>query len=312
MTSCSHKKCAMLSTMLNKPTITVSRNTIIKKSNQGTLYAATDEAGNQFVVKISHSDAVHGLREIEILKTLRGIDGIPQYVDSWEEESGQEKSLQAEHDHYALAMTRIDGIDFEQRRAADPDHRLTCAETIDFIQQAGTILAAVHEHGVIHRDLKLSNFMVDAAGKIFIVDWASANFVTQPTNDVGHTPEGIVLGTVQFVSPEQITGQLLDQRTDIYSLGAVAALLRYGPWITQRYYYDDTDQVKERSKDEIAKAIAAHETLKYNRFPEAADQTEQNLQEVIKKMTTPNVERRYTSMRDVLQALAVNPSHMSS
>lgn len=289
--------------------IQVDRSTIIKRSNQGTLYAATDEAGNELVVKVSHSDAVHGLREIEILKTLHGIDGIPQYIDSWEEESGQEKSLQVEHDHYALAMTRINGIDFEQRRAADPDHRLSCGETIDFIHQAGTILMAVHEHGVIHRDLKLSNFMVDATGTIFIVDWASANFVTQPSNDVGHTPEGIVLGTVQFVSPEQITGQALDQRTDIYSLGAVAALLRYGPWITQRYYYDDNEHVKERGKDEIAKAIAANETLKYNRFPEAENETEKNLQAVIKKMTTPNVETRYTSMREVLQALAATPDH---
>jgi serine/threonine protein kinase len=87
-----------------------------------------------------------------------------------------------------------------------------------FAVQVADALEHAHQFGIIHRDIKPGNLLVDAHGRIWITDFGLAQF----HSDAGLTRTGDVLGTLRYMSPEQASGQrvLLDHRTDIYSLGA--------------------------------------------------------------------------------------------
>jgi serine/threonine protein kinase len=83
--------------------------------------------------------------------------------------------------------------------------------------QAAEALNAAHEYGVVHRDVKPSNLLVEASGKLWITDFGLARF----GRDGGLTRSGDLVGTIRYMSPEQAAGSaaLVDHRTDIYSLG---------------------------------------------------------------------------------------------
>src|SRR4029077_7132040 len=107
--------------------------------------------------------------------------------------------------------------------------RMSMRKAIDYGVQIARGLAAAHEKGIVHRDLKPENLFVTKDGRVKILDFGLAKLggpagavqSLAPTLDGGGTTPGVVLGTIGYMSPEQLRGESVDARADIFSLGAV-------------------------------------------------------------------------------------------
>ena len=96
--------------------------------------------------------------------------------------------------------------------------RLSSVEVLSIIEQTARALHAAHEDGLVHRDVKPGNLLITPSGKVKITDFGIARVADQ----VALTATGQVMGTVQYLAPEQATGKQATPSTDIYSLGIVA------------------------------------------------------------------------------------------
>lgn len=95
----------------------------------------------------------------------------------------------------------------------------------DAMLQVCEALAYIHGHGLMHRDLKPSNIMVDEDRQVRLMDFGLAKFLA---DDAGLTADGRMVGTFRYMAPEQILGEPLDARADLYSLGVILYELMTG------------------------------------------------------------------------------------
>jgi Tol biopolymer transport system component/predicted Ser/Thr protein kinase len=126
-----------------------------------------------------------------------------------------------------MAMEFISGKTLQQRIGRQG---LPLPEAVRYLSQVAEGLSAAHAAGIVHRDLKPSNIIVGDRGLVKLVDFGLAK-LTEPTSvvtaastmtaDAALTGRGAVLGTVEYMSPEQARGEPVDQRTDIWAFGCV-------------------------------------------------------------------------------------------
>jgi eukaryotic-like serine/threonine-protein kinase len=112
-----------------------------------------------------------------------------------------------------------------------PRKGLRLAAALDYSVQIAGALAAAHEAGIVHRDVKPGNVIVGDDGRVRVLDFGLAKLTeaipesdetrTALADDGPHTEEGTILGTVSYMSPEQAEGRKLDARSDIFSFGSV-------------------------------------------------------------------------------------------
>ena len=113
-----------------------------------------------------------------------------------------------------LAMELLEGTDLRTRLKKGA---LPTAEAVDIAVQVADGLGFAHERGIVHRDIKPANIMLLERGGAKIMDFG----IARTRSDDFKTSTGMVMGTPRFMSPEQISGEAIDQRSDLFSLGTV-------------------------------------------------------------------------------------------
>ncbi|MFO7979695.1 MAG: protein kinase [Candidatus Aminicenantes bacterium] len=128
---------------------------------------------------------------------------------------GRMYELMDEKGTHFITMEYVPGEDLKSfiRRAAP----LSTARTLSIAKQVCEGLSEAHQLGVIHRDLKPQNIMIDKQGNTRIMDFG----IARSLKEKGITGAGVMIGTPEYMSPEQVEGRDVDQRSDIYSLGVI-------------------------------------------------------------------------------------------
>ena len=131
--------------------------------------------------------------------------------------------------HQGAPFTVAELLDGEDLRAALANGALAPRQALDLARQIALGLAAAHERGIVHRDLKPENVFITGDGRVKILDFglaklrprAHAEAATELASRRAITHPGTVMGTVGYMSPEQVRGEDVDHRSDLFSLGAI-------------------------------------------------------------------------------------------
>src|SRR2546425_11361445 len=120
-----------------------------------------------------------------------------------------------------IAMQYVEGETLDARMKRKP---LDLAESLAISAQVADALSDAHAHGIIHRDIKPSNIIITARGQAKVMDFGLARMTTGATDSEAETQSllttpGAVIGTVLYMSPEQVRGEPVDARSDIFSFG---------------------------------------------------------------------------------------------
>ena len=185
---------------------------VLGRGGMGVVYLARDRELDEVVaIKLLRTEiagseeAARRFRsEIKLARRIRhrNVCGIHEY--------GQAGALRF------IVMEYVDGLSL--RQILRQRGRLPTAEAFDVAIQVAEALQAIHEAGIIHRDLKAGNVMLDAAGSVRLMDFGIAKRLV-PDEGSGITATAQMIGTPEYMSPEQVRSEKLDARSDIYSFG---------------------------------------------------------------------------------------------
>lgn len=186
-----------------------------------------------------------------------------------------------------LVMQYIDGKDLAT--IVKEQGPLAVDAAIDYILQAARGLAYAHQHGVIHRDVKPANLLVDHEGTVKMLDLGLAR-LTAGSSDAGLTCAGQVLGTVDYMAPEQGADiHQADGRADIYALGCTLFTL-----LTGRPMYGGSTPVEK---------LLAHRTQPPPLLRSARPEVPEAVERIYLKMVAKRPEARYQTMDEVIGEL---------
>jgi len=178
-----------------------------------------------------------------------------------------------------IAMAYYEGETLKDRLFRGP---IELEEAVAVVAQIAEGLAKAHRHGIVHRDVKPANVIVTTDGLVKILDFGLAKLAGTD----GLTREGTVIGTAAYMSPEQIDGDEIDHRTDIWALGVV--------------FYQMLTAVAPFKRD--TELATMHAVLTADPKPLASwvGGLPKAIEEVIKKALAKSREHRYQDMRELL------------
>jgi serine/threonine protein kinase len=164
---------------------------------------------------------------------------------------------------------------------------LPVPEAIGYVIQAAEGLDCAHRNNIIHRDVKPANMLLRKDGHLLLSDFGIAKILEGTTN---LTRVGTGIGTPQYMSPEQGTGQAVDRRSDIYSLGIVL-------------FHCLTGRVPFTADNPLSVTLKhLHDPLPYERM--IAEGVPNPVVQVVLQMTAKQAQDRYQSAQDVIEALS--------
>jgi len=191
---------------------------------------------------------------------------------------------------FFLAMEYVRGTDLAS--LVKKQGPLPLATAIDYVIQAARGLEYAHGKGIIHRDVKPSNLLVDNEGTVKVLDMGLARLKAsaghdQPASEDALTTTGQAMGTADYIAPEQAeNSRSVDQRADIYSLGCTLFFL-----LTGRRVY---------SGDSTVATVLAHREAPIPALGNARDDMPESVNRVFRKMVAKTSEARYQSMSQVI------------
>jgi serine/threonine-protein kinase len=191
-----------------------------------------------------------------------------------------------------IATEFIEGQTLRQKIAQQP---MKVEDAIDIAIQAANALAAAHEAGVVHRDIKPENIMLRNDGYVKVLDFGLAKLIQSAERDEGAdastiassvTATGTVKGTARYMSPEQVCGEKVDARSDIFSLGVVL----YEMIVGKSPFNGAT------TADVFAAILEREPSLALPEMPRA-------LESVIRKALHKDRDKRYQTAREMITDL---------
>ena len=201
-------------------------------------------------------------------------------------EIGQTDSL-----HY-IATEFVEGNTLREHMA---NVSMKLDEVLVIATQIASALAAAHAAGIVHRDIKPENVMIRPDGYVKVLDFGLAKLVEQKDKsflglkESNQSATGLILGTVNYMSPEQAKGERVDERTDIFSFGVL-----FYEMITGR-----TPFVGDSTAEAFANLINAEPQP----LSDLASSVPDELKRIVDKTLRKNKDERYLTMKDVLTDL---------
>ena len=184
----------------------------IGSGGMGMVYRALDrELGDQVAIKTLRPEL---LQDTSLVERFKSEIRLARTISS--------KHVVRTHDIgerdgvYYLTMEYVEGITV--RELLDTRGRLGTAPTLAIASQLAQSLVAAHEQGVIHRDIKPQNLLLDASGVLKVMDFGVARLAGGSAN---LTEVGMLVGTPSYMAPEQMLGESFDHRIDLYATGVV-------------------------------------------------------------------------------------------
>ncbi|HEX6716865.1 MAG TPA: serine/threonine-protein kinase, partial [Pyrinomonadaceae bacterium] len=189
---------------------------------------------------------------------------------------------------YFIATEFIEGVSL---REAINRGQLEIGRIIEIATQVALALTAAHEVNIIHRDIKPENIMMREDGFVKVLDFGLAKLLQQglvepEASTLVNTTDGIVLGTLSYMSPEQARGQEVDARTDVWSLGVVLYEM-----VSGRRPFEGT------TKSDVLASVLDREPTPLTRYSPSVPA---DLERIIKKTLAKDPNERYQTARGLL------------
>ena len=182
-----------------------------------------------------------------------------------------------------ITMEFVEGEDL--RSLMQQKKKLAPEEAVEIMLQVCRALEAAHSVGIIHRDLKPQNIMRDKSGRILVMDFGLARTLEGD----GMTQTGALVGTMDYMSPEQALGKDLDQRSDLFTLGLIFYELLTGK---MPYKADSVVASLLKRTQERAAPVSSHDAS----IPRP-------LSDIVSKCMDPDVKLRYESSSQIMADL---------
>ncbi len=197
-----------------------------------------------------------------------------------------------------LAMEFVDGKDLS--RIVKKQGPLPVQQAVNYVVQAARGLAYAHENGIVHRDIKPQNLLLDSQGMVKVLDLGLARLDQEfdsdldesgePNEDVSLTKTGTVMGTVDYMAPEQAANsKTSDARSDIYSLGCTLHFL-----LTRKTVFGGSS---------VMEKLVAHREHEIPSLRKVRRDVPHQVEKVFQRMVAKHPDNRYQSMTDLLAEL---------